>query len=64
MALKVKQPQVQPDPELEAATAAAKRDKLQSIQDSVSADTDRLARLYGTRNAMAGSKMGAPILGY
>lgn len=54
-----------PDPELERQKAAARADKISSIQDQVGALTDQLIRSFGSRSALMGSSVAKPpILGF
>jgi hypothetical protein len=60
----MKMPKAQPDPELEAQKAASKQQKLDSIREGVTRDTEELIRQFGSRTALAGGTMKAPVLGY
>ena len=51
--MKVKQPG--PDPELERQKAAAAQEKVNTIQERLTGDTDSSLRRYGARAALAGT---------
>lgn len=51
--MKVKQPA--PDPELERQKAAAAQEKVNTIQERLTGDTDASLRRYGARAALAGT---------
>lgn len=47
-------PKVQEDPELKRQQAAATQEKINTIQDQLSSQTDQNLRYYGARRALAG----------
>jgi hypothetical protein len=51
--MKVKSPP--PDPELERQKAAAAQEKVNTIQERLTGDTDASLRRYGARAALAGA---------
>ncbi len=51
--MKVKSPP--PDPELERQKAAAAQEKVNTIQERLTGDTDASLRRYGARAALAGT---------
>ncbi|MDQ0132657.1 hypothetical protein J2T08_000558 [Neorhizobium galegae] len=53
--MKVKTPKLEPDPELERQKAAAAQEKVNTIQDRLSTETDQALRYFGTRRALAGT---------
>lgn len=63
MSFKTPKPQPE-DPLIAQQRRQAEADKLNEIQKQVTADTDQFVRLFGTRAAMDGGGMRAPILGY
>jgi hypothetical protein len=51
-----------PDPELQRQQAAAAQEKINTIQDRLSTQTDQALRYFGSRNAMAGTSMSSPLV--
>ncbi|MBB4066760.1 hypothetical protein [Gellertiella hungarica] len=49
------------DPELKRQQAAAAQQKVNTIQDQLSAETDKSMRYFGARQAMAGARS-SPLL--
>jgi hypothetical protein len=54
---------VQPDPLLTQEEQQQSNADMLTIQKETTANTDTLARLYGTSVAMSGGSMKAPLLG-
>ncbi len=50
-------PSYQPSPQEIAAQKAAENDKINSIQDNLRSETERLFRVYGARSALSGSSL-------
>ncbi len=57
-------PKAKPDPELEAQKGIAKQQKLDAIREGVTKDTEDMIRQFGSRAALSGGTMKAPVLGY
>lgn len=60
----MKAPKPAVDPDLEKQKADAERDRLDAVQKSVTRDTEQLLRQFGSRAALSGGTMRAPILGF
>lgn len=58
----MKQPKPKEDPELKRQQAAAAQEKINTIQDRLSTQTDQALRYFGTRNALAGTSMSSPLV--
>lgn len=43
-----------PDPEVQRQQEAARQEKIDTIQDTLSTQTDKALRYFGTRQALAG----------
>lgn len=57
-------PKAEPDPELENQKAISKQQRLDAIREGVTKDTEDLIRQFGSRAALSGGTMKAPVLGY
>lgn len=53
----MKTPEVKPDPELQQQQEAAQQEKINTIQDRLSNETDQALRYFGTRQALSGSRV-------
>ena len=51
-----------PTEEEKRAAAQAKEEKIETTQDSMRRETDRLFRLYGARGALFGGTKASPLL--
>ena len=60
----MKMPKPQVDPELEGQKAVSKQNKLDSIREGVTRDTEELIRQFGSQAALSGGTMKAPVLGF
>ncbi len=60
----MKMPKAQVDPELENQKAVSKAQKLDAIRDNVTRDTEDLIRQFGSKAALSGGTMKAPVLGF
>lgn len=54
-------PLIQPNPQLDAIKQAAADEKLSTTQKMLDKDTQDILRRYGTRNALAGVSIAAPL---
>lgn len=49
------QPKIKEDPELKRQQIAARLEKVNTIQDRLSTETDQALRYYGSRRALSGA---------
>lgn len=55
-------PKVQEDPELKRQQQAAAQEKINTIQDRLSTETDQALRYFGARTALAGTSKISPLV--
>lgn len=56
-------PKVQVDPQVRQEQQRAEKERAAAVRDDLSAQTDYLVKLFGTRSALSGGSMKAPLFG-